>query len=198
MYDNFVCNNLLLTKLASFSKKRTIIIIMCLSEIIIFDLCNFKTANIVSMAYAIIGILIIIYAKTIHKKRLEKYVEEYRRKWNETFKDNSFDRFFSKSSFYSMDFDFDFTMKYRDRLFYENFKNKSRNDSYNNFKRTPNNSNLSSALEYFGYTSIREVTIQDLKSKYKGLIKKYHPDNNGDAEKFKKTVDYYKVIEQSL
>jgi hypothetical protein len=55
------------------------------------------------------------------------------------------------------------------------------------------------ALKYFGYTSLNDVTRDDLRQKYKQLSLKYHPDKNQDnkdesEQKFKELSKYYSYL----
>ena len=56
------------------------------------------------------------------------------------------------------------------------------------------------AIEFFSLKY--PFTKEELKNKYKMLVKQYHPDVNQGSKKletlFKKTVDYYKILENKV
>ena len=73
---------------------------------------------------------------------------------------------------------------------------KINNVRYNNERVCKLNKNELDALKFFKLTF--PYTEQDLKNKYKSLVKLYHPDvNSGSKEHeeiFKKTVEYYNLL----
>lgn len=59
--------------------------------------------------------------------------------------------------------------------------------------------NIRESLDIFGILNINEVTEQSLKSIYKKLMIKYHPDNcNGDEDKAKDISTAYRIVKEAI
>lgn len=55
---------------------------------------------------------------------------------------------------------------------------------------------LSEALEIFSINDINEVWDIDLKKRYRGLVRKYHPDNGMDGSMIIKVNSSYKILQE--
>lgn len=59
-------------------------------------------------------------------------------------------------------------------------------------------SDLSHALELFGFLSLDDVTVESLKRSFKNNIVKIHPDKGGDAEKFDDMLHSYVYLSETV
>ncbi len=57
---------------------------------------------------------------------------------------------------------------------------------------------IQKALQIYGYDSINEISMIDLKQRYKVLAKKHHPDRGGEEEMFIAIREWYQLLRDEL
>lgn len=175
-----------------FMKLITVILVFFL-----FLMAIFKSEDSLFTAFKFIFIIILfailltIFSLIIIVKRIKKYFDFQQQL------EYDFNKFFN--DFYQAEFEF---------KRYQNFKqtqdefrqNKQQyNDNfnrytYNNYNKDMYSKDITKALILFGYKDINLVTKEDLKKKYRYLMKKAHPDNGGSVEKTQTLTECYNIL----
>lgn len=159
-----------------------------------------KPANIITVIFVCGHLSIIIFAKTYGIKKAKKEFAQYRKLWNETFKDNSFDQYFKLNEIFDMFFEDIFKTTMSERILRDMLHNKTyKKDWYN--RRTqkyeyPNT--IERALKYFGYSTTSEIKEDVLKRKYKEMLKKVHPDNGGSTAATEELIKNYNILKETI
>lgn len=106
-----------------------------------------------------------------------------------------FERFFN--DFYSAEFEFKRYQesKQAQEEFWQ-YKNAKRYGYENKQKQADNidTNKLTKALILFGYKDLSQINKDELKKKYRVLIKKAHPDNGGSEEKTQLINESYRLL----
>lgn len=140
-------------------------------------------------------LFVIFYTRTIGVMEAEREFAAYRKRWNDTFRDNSFDSYFTISDYFDLFFESDFLFEMNRRLI--------RMAAENHFKQHQKNASAASgkialALKYFGYSSIKDVKEETLKKKYREQLRKVHPDAGGSAAETEKLIEYYNALKEAI
>lgn len=145
---------------------------------------------IIFSVFPVITLFVVFYVKTIATVAAKEDFDRYRKKWNNTFKDNSFDNYFSIEDYFDFFFETDFSYKMNLRALQIAQKNKKDVTELIN--------NVGKALKYFGYSSLKEVSKSDLKRKYHNYLQKVHPDNGGSAAATDELIKNYNILKTSI
>ena len=144
--------------------------------------------------FPVMTLFVIFYAKTIGVEEAKREFAAYRRKWNETFRDNSFDSYFKLNDYFDFLFESEFLFQMNRRLL--------KMATENNFKRFAQKNTRSNevmmALKYFGYSSIKDINKEILKRKYREELRRVHPDAGGTVEETEKLIKYYNVLKEAI
>lgn len=167
-------------------------------------------SDIITFSIDIYFLVLIYRVRKLKKHNTKIHLEKLRKQWNETFGDNSFDNYFDAKTIKSKLFTEYFNSEFARRCMEEEMKrkfNKNNNKSYNkqnsnnekSEKKQYNNTNeLDCALNFFNYKSLNEVKLDELKARYRKMVKKFHPDNGGDIQDVQKLNIYYNKIKTCL
>ena len=178
--------------------------------IFLIDAIGCFGSDIITFSIDVYFLVLIYRVRKLKKHNTKIHLEKLRKQWNETFGDNSFDNYFDAKTIKSKLFTEYFNSEFARRCMEEEMKrkfNKNNNKSYNkqnsnnekSEKKQYNNTNeLDCALNFFNYKSLNEVKLDELKARYRKMVKKFHPDNGGDIQDVQKLNIYYNKIKTCL
>lgn len=158
-----------------------------------------KTVVFVSIGLWAVSVIVVYFtAKPVIKKVRNDFLKQaeinlqyYRNIWIYNFHLNPiyFDNYFTAIETLSPEFIWKF----------EQHKNSFSHKS----SSTMNNQNyystdVTNAINFFGFTSLNGVDKNILRKKYIELCKKYHPDNNSSKEKFQTLNNCYEILKEVI
>lgn len=156
--------------------------------------------SIVTLAiFPVITLFVIFYVRTFGRIEAEQEFAKYRHKWNSTFGDNSFDTYFTLDNYFDLFFESDFLFEMNMRLLKMAAQKTSKKGYYDSSsQKYVYPKDITVALKYFGYNSLKEIKLDTLKKEYHKRLRIVHPDNGGTPAAAEELIKNYNVLKEAI